>query len=435
MPPPPLASSRYNRQLLLPQISLPGQDTLLSSRVLIIGLGGLGSPAALYLAGAGIGTLGFADADLVETSNLHRQIVHSETSVENRMTKVQSAIKGCQNLNSSIRYVAHEDRLSVSNALDIIRDYDLVLDCTDNPATRYLISDACVVLNKTLVSGAAQRLEGQMVVLNYPTTTTDKQGVKTPTRGPCYRCVFPRPPDPEMVRGCNEIGILGPVVGCIGTLMASEAIRLIVQGGITTSNLHATESPMTTKEPSERKPTLLLYTAWPTPPSPPFRSITLAGRRKNCLACGDEESLHKQGKTKITRAVLEQGSMDYEAFCGRVEDISVLRPENRIAPGQLLGRLETNTNPLSTDAGSGKGMTIIDVREENEFILGAKIKGSSEYSYHEDLKGSSGCAGESTPQIAMNARTRMIRRWTMLPNHRYISSVIEETILNLRRRR
>ena len=322
---------------------------------MIIGLGGLGSPAALYLAGAGIGTLGFDDGDTVETSNLHRQIVHRERSVKEGLSKVQSAIKGCKELNSDIEYIGHEERLSVSNALGIIDGYDLVLDCTDNPATRYLISDACVVLGKTLVSGAAQRLEGQVVVLNYPTIATDKEGRKRETRGPCYRCVFPRPPDPEMVRGCSEIGILGPVVGCIATLMASEAIRLIVQG----AHLGA----VGVKE--ERKASMLLYNAWPADPKSMFRTIMLAGRRKGCVSCGDEDVSRQQGKEKITSELFERGSVDYEAWCGRMEDVKVLDKEQRVAADEFLRKVEET-----------RGARVVDVREENEFALGAKIRGA-----------------------------------------------------------
>ena len=354
IPAPLLASSRYNRQLLLPQISLSGQNRLLSSRILIIGLGGLGSPAALYLAGAGIGTLGFVDGDTVETSNLHRQIVHREQSAREGLSKVHSAIRGCRELNSEIEYTAHEERLGVSNALGVIERYDLVLDCTDNPATRYLISDACVVLGKTLVSGAAQRLEGQVVVLYYPTTVTDKEGKKSETRGPCYRCIFPRPPDPEMVRGCSEIGILGPAVGCIGTLMASEAIRLIVQGA------HLREVEVR----EERKPSMLLYNAWPTDPKSMFRTIRLAGRRKGCVSCGDEDVLRQHGKEKMTREVFERSSVDYEAWCGRVEDVKVLDKEQRVRADDFLRLNESQR------------ANVVDVREEDEFALGAKIRGA-----------------------------------------------------------
>ena len=212
--------------MLLPQLRLRGQEYLLSSKVLIIGLGGLGSPAALYLAGAGIDTLGLMDSDNVEVSNLHRQIVHTEAAARLGRSKVRSAASRCKELNSEVVYVCHEQQARGANILDVVAQYDLVLDCTDNPATRYLISDACVLLGKVLVSGAAQRGEGMLMVLNRPPVTSEVE-----EKGPCYRCVFPRPPAPETVRGCSEIGILGPVVGTIGTLMAGEAIKIISSGG------------------------------------------------------------------------------------------------------------------------------------------------------------------------------------------------------------
>ncbi len=281
--------------------------------------------------------------------------MHREQSATEGLTKVDSALRACWDLNSEVNYVGHEEALTVSNALRIIAGYDLVLDCTDNPATRYLISDACVVLGRPLVSGAAQRLEGQVVVLNYPSMVTDAEGKKNKTRGPCYRCIFPRPPDPEMVRGCSEIGILGPVVGCVGTLMASEAIRLVVHG--------AHDGEVEVKE--DRKPSMLLYNAWPAHPKSMFRTIMLAGRRKGCASCGDEEILSKQGKEKVTRAVLERGNMDYEAWCGRVEDVRVLGHDKRVGADEFLRRL-----------GGTKRLKVVDVREENEFVLGPKVRGA-----------------------------------------------------------
>ena len=299
LPAPALASSRYNRQMLIPSISLAGQQRLSNAKILIIGLGGLGSPAALYLAGSGIHTLGLLDDDQVELSNLHRQVVHRESSVAGKLGKVQSAIQGCKDLNSEVRYVRHEMRLSSETAMEVISAYDMVLDCTDNPATRYLISDACVVLEKMLVSGAAQRGEGQLVVLNYSierdSAIEEEQDQRTDTssreKGPCYRCVFPRPPSPEMVRGCSEIGILGPVVGTIGTLMACEAIKLTVNGGMFKRGV---------------KPWMLLYNAFSTDPRNMFRSIGLRGRREDCVACGEDGVLASKGLQKITRKKLEE---------------------------------------------------------------------------------------------------------------------------------
>lgn len=369
-PAPPLASSRYNRQLLIPQISLQGQQRISSSKILIIGLGGLGSPASLYLAGAGVGKLGLMDDDKVEMSNLHRQIVHREDSVTLGMGKVQSAVRGCRELNSQVEVVGHEMSCDVSgvNGADgeklfrIVDGYDVILDCTDNPATRYLISDICVLLGKVLVSGAAQRLEGQLCLLNYPITQhVNEHGTGVVVeRGPCYRCVFPIPPSPEMVKGCGEIGILGPVVGTIGTLMANEALRYVVKG-----------------VEEGRKPSMLLHNAWSADPRGMFRSISLRGRRKDCVACGDDETLHEKGKSRITREVVMSGRLDYVRFCGVVEDVKVLKREERVTAVEFLKTSDTNTTLHEKyQSPTWASSVVVDVREPHEVELGAKIGGS-----------------------------------------------------------
>ncbi|KAK5076892.1 hypothetical protein LTR64_005628 [Lithohypha guttulata] len=371
-PAPAIASSRYNRQMLIPSISVPGQERISSSKVLIIGLGGLGSPAALYLAGAGVGKLGLLDNDVVESSNLHRQVVHRESSVVNGMTKVQSAIRGCRELNSEIEVVGHDVRLDVTSkaraeaVFDIVAEYDIVLDCTDNPATRYLISDLCVLLGKTLVSGAAQRLEGQVLVLNYPLPDDAK-------RGPCYRCMFPNPPSPEMVKGCGEIGILGSVVGTIGTLMASETLRLIVKG-----------------QDEVRKPNMLLYNAWPTDPRSMFRSIGMRPRRTNCVSCGDEEVLAGNNAQKITKEGIVEGQLDYVTFCGIVENIKLLSKENRLDAAEFLRTVASNSRtPAIIDAPDQKmwqNTLIVDTRERHEVEMGPQMKQSVNFPFSKILQ-------------------------------------------------
>ena len=371
IPAPPLASSRYNRQLLLPQLRLRGQEHLLTSKVLIIGLGGLGSPAALYLAGAGVGTLGLLDGDTVEISNLHRQIVHTEAAATAGVSKVRSAAMRCRELNSTIDYVCHEEAASASNILDMVVQYDLVLDCTDNPATRYLISDACVILGKVLVSGAAQRGEGMLIVLNSPPMSSDRE-----EKGPCYRCVFPRPPAPETVRGCSEIGILGPVVGMIGTMMAGEAIKIILKGGHlpVPSEQHSNGTVPSTGS-QQKKHTMLLYNTFASDPRSTFRTITLRGRRKDCLTCGDDDVLANKGLSRITADVISQSHLDYQAFCGVLEDVNVLGEENRISAAEFLEKYAQ----VRRGQQSGKRKrrhVVVDVREEHEFELGAKVAGS-----------------------------------------------------------
>lgn len=363
-PAPALASSRYNRQMLIPSISLLGQQRISAARILIVGLGGLGSPASLYLAGAGVGKLGLLDDDDVELSNLHRQIVHREDSVKQGLPKVQSAKRACEELNGECKVVGHEMRLAVGGSdgakvMEVFDGYDIVLDCTDNPATRYLISDLCVLLSKTLVSGAAQRLEGQVLLLNYavPPAAASMDHTARAERGPCYRCVFPTPPSPDMVLSCGEIGILGPVVGTIGTLMASETLRLIVRG------LEET-----------RKPTMLLYNAWPADPRSMFRTIGLRGARKDCLACGKEDVLKEKGLKRITKDELVEGRVDYVAFCGVSEDVRILKSGERMSAQEFL-------HLTAREAGTEnhqrvKRPVIVDTREPHEVEMGPKIGGS-----------------------------------------------------------
>ncbi|KAJ4506456.1 glycerol-3-phosphate dehydrogenase [Exophiala dermatitidis] len=400
LPAPPLASSRYNRQLLVPQLRLQGQENLLNSKVLIIGLGGLGSPASLYLAGAGVGTLGFMDGDTVELGNLHRQIVHTESSAHKGLSKVASAVARCKELNSEIRYVTHEERASPDNILEIVAQYDLVLDCTDNPATRYLISDACVVLDKVLVSGAAQRGEGMLVVLNSP----PRAGAAD--KGPCYRCVFPRPPPPEMVRGCSEIGILGPVVGVIGTLMAGETIKLIAAGkhkhvptagAVTDGDAHSQQQQNHHEQQPQKQQqqhTMLLYNTYAADPKSMFRTVAMRGRRKDCLACGDDEALALKGVTRITADVISQGRLDYQAFCGVAEDINVLDEGNRVGAKQFLQEMEETDGRRPT--------VVVDVREEHEFELGAKVPGSVNIPISRILRLGGGAFDELKSRVAVD---------------------------------
>lgn len=292
---------RYGRQLIMPEIGLEGQLRLKTARVLIVGAGGLGCPAAAYLAGAGVGTLGLIDGDTVEASNLHRQIAHSTSRVG--WTKVSSAISYLRDLNPLVKYVGHETHLEPSTALDMFKQYDLVLDCTDHPTSRYLISDACVLAGKPLVSASALRTEGQLIVLNNPPRQPGDE-----TGGPCYRCVFPVPPPPDTLTSCSEGGILGPVVGTMGVLQSLEAIKLL-----------------TTPPPaSAPRPVLQLFTPHS---STPFRSIRMRSRRRDCAACGASPSISSES--------MSAGLMDYVAFCGAVS-IPRLDDASRIAPEQLV---------------------------------------------------------------------------------------------------
>jgi molybdopterin/thiamine biosynthesis adenylyltransferase/rhodanese-related sulfurtransferase len=239
---------RYSRHLILPEVGEVGQRKLLDARVLIVGAGGLGSPAALYLAAAGVGTLGVVDDDVVDDSNLQRQVIHSTERLG--MSKAESARVAIAALNPDVHVITYETRLSKENVLDIFRDYDVILDGTDNFATRYLINDACVLLNKPNVHGSIFRFEGQ--------ATTFVAG-----EGPCYRCLFPSPPPPELAPSCAEAGVLGLLPGMIGMIQATEAAKLVLGIG----------------EPLIGR--LLTYDAL----AMEFRELRLA-RDPNCPMCG-----------------------------------------------------------------------------------------------------------------------------------------------------
>eukprot|EP00118_Oscarella_pearsei_P007788 m.38965 g.38965 ORF g.38965 m.38965 type:complete len:440 (+) comp32654_c0_seq6:18-1337(+) len=257
--------ARYGRQLILPEFGVEGQVSLKQSSALVVGAGGLGCPAALYLAAAGIGRLGLVDYDTVELNNLHRQILHSEGTVD--VPKVLSASASLIRLNSQVECIPYNVALDSSNALLIIEQYNVVLDATDNVATRYLLNDACVLLGKPLVSGSALRFEGQLTTYNY-------QG------GPCYRCLFPKPPPPETVTNCSDGGVLGAVPGVVGCLQALEAISLLA------------------KKKSLYSQKLLLFDG----AAGSFRLINLRPRQKSCNVCGESPSV-----TQL---------QDYEQFCG-----------------------------------------------------------------------------------------------------------------------
>jgi len=240
--------SRYSRHLLIPEVGEVGQLKLLDARVLLLGAGGLGSPAALYLAAAGVGTLGIVDADTVDASNLQRQILHNTSRLG--QYKTASARETINALNPDVKVVEHRTRLSAENVLDLIRDYDVIVDGADNFPTRYALNDASVILNKPIVHGSIFRFEGQTTVFK-------------PYDGPCYRCLFPEPPPAELAPSCAEAGVLGVLPGIIGSLQAIEAIKLILGIG----------DPLIGR--------LLLYDALETS----FRELKLR-RDPDCPVCG-----------------------------------------------------------------------------------------------------------------------------------------------------
>ena len=259
---------RYARHIILPGVGAAGQKRLLESKVLVIGAGGLGSPILLYLAAAGVSTLGIVDGDVVDLSNLQRQVIHTSKRLGER--KTSSAGTSLNDLNPDIEVVLHEVRLDANNALAILQHYDLILDGSDNFPTRYLVNDACVLLGKPLVYGAMSQFEGQVSLLHADT----KEGL-----GPCYRCLYPEPPQPGAVRSCAEAGVFGALPGVIGSLMATEAIKHLIGLGETLAG------------------TLLHFDAVYSE----FRRVKLV-RNAACPVCGDAPSIREL--------------VDYEDFCG-----------------------------------------------------------------------------------------------------------------------
>jgi len=256
---------RYSRHIVMKQVGGKGQRRLLDASVLLVGAGGLGSPAALYLAAAGVGTLGIVDYDVVDISNLQRQILHHTKDIGR--PKTESAAETLHAINPDVTVTGHQVQLTSENALDILRPYDVILNCTDNFPTRYLVNDACVLLGKPLVDGSILQFDGQMTV-NYPAAG-----------GPCYRCLFPAPPPPGEVPTCAQAGVLGVLPGIIGAMQALEAIKLILGIG----------NPMIGR--------LLILDGLEM-------DVTIVAIKRNpaCPACGDHPT--------VTRLI------DYDQFCG-----------------------------------------------------------------------------------------------------------------------
>ena len=315
-PPPPHAPltpdelQRYHRHLILPEVGEDGQRRLKSARVLLVGAGGLGSPAALYLAAAGVGHLGVIDADDVELSNLQRQVLHDTESVGR--SKVDSAAMRLRAINPHVEVGTHRTRLTSANALALLDAYDVIVDGSDNFPTRYLINDACVLLAKPNVYGSVLRFEGQASVFSAGD-------------GPCYRCLFREPPPPGLVQSCAESGVLGVVPGLVGVVQAAEAIKLITGIG----------------EPLVGR--LLLVDGLRMR----FRTIDVA-RDPECLACGTRE---------ITTLI------DYDAFCGVSPGSS--------ATGWTSDTLDDEITPeaLATRLAEGATPALLDVREPYEWAI------------------------------------------------------------------
>jgi adenylyltransferase/sulfurtransferase len=299
--------SRYSRHLILPEVGMEGQRKLKAAKVLCVGTGGLGSPMAFYLAAAGIGTLGLVDFDVVDASNLQRQIIHSTKDIGRK--KLDSAEEKLLALNPVLKVVKHDTLLSSANALEILKDYDIVADGTDNFPTRYLVNDACVLLGKPNVYGSIFRFEGQASVF-----ATEE--------GPCYRCLYPEPPPPGLVPSCAEGGVLGILPGLVGVIQATEVIKLILGNG----------APLIGR--------LLLVDAL----NMRFRELKL---RKNpeCPVCGTHPT--------VTQLI------DYQQFCGIV-------PESAQESSVKNGIPQMTVKELKRRLDAGEDLQLIDVREPYE---------------------------------------------------------------------
>jgi adenylyltransferase/sulfurtransferase len=307
--------ARYSRHLILPEVGMEGQQRLKAAKVLCVGTGGLGSPLVLYLAAAGIGTLGLVDFDVVDASNLQRQIIHSTKDIGRK--KIDSAAEKLSALNPALRIVKHETMLTSANALEILKDYDVVADGTDNFPTRYLVNDACVLLGKPNVYGSIFRFEGQASVF-------------ATKEGPCYRCLYPEPPPPGLVPSCAEGGVLGILPGLVGVIQATEVIKLILGNG----------SPLIGR--------LLLVDAL----NMRFRELKLRKNRE-CPVCGDNPTVKEL--------------IDYQHFCGVVPDT----PQEANVKN---GIPQITVKELKRRMDAGEDVQLIDVREPYEYQI-AQIGG------------------------------------------------------------
>jgi len=309
---------RYSRHLILPEVGMKGQEKLKAAKIMLIGSGGLGSPNALYLAAAGIGTLGIIDFDVVDQTNLQRQLLFGSDEVGK--PKVEAAKRRIQSINPNVQVNIYNEKLSSKNVMDIFKDYDLIIDGTDNFPTRYLVNDACVFLNKTNIYGSIFRFDGQATVFK-------------PKDGPCYRCLYPEPPPPGEVPSCAEGGVLGILPGLVGMIQASEALKYFLGKG---DSLVGRLLQVSVLDMS-------------------FREVKIR-RDKDCPVCGD--------KPTITELI------DYEQFCGLG-----LGQEAPTEKSNDVPEIEPVDFKKLLDQGNGKKPNIIDVREPYEYEI-SKIPGS-----------------------------------------------------------
>jgi molybdopterin/thiamine biosynthesis adenylyltransferase/rhodanese-related sulfurtransferase len=317
---------RYSRHLIIPDVGMTGQKRLKNAKVLVIGAGGLGSPALLYLAAAGVGTLGVAEFDEVDESNLQRQIIHGQSDIGK--PKAESARESIAETNPLVNVIVHNERLDNDNVLEVFKDYDLIVDGTDNFATRYMVNDAAYFLGKPYVWGSIYRFDGQASVF-WPTLTNEDG---SSADAPCYRCLYPEPPPPGMVPSCAEGGVLGVLCASIGSIQVNEAIKLITGIG----------------DPAVGK--LVIYDALELE----WRKLRVR-KDPNCALCGENAT--------VTELI------DYETFCGAVSDEAA-----EAAAGSTIS-VTTLEHMLKEREEGTRDFTLVDVREQNEYEIN-KIPGS-----------------------------------------------------------
>jgi sulfur-carrier protein adenylyltransferase/sulfurtransferase len=316
---------RYSRHLIIPDVGMTGQKRLKNSKVLVIGAGGLGSPALLYLAAAGVGTLGIAEFDTVDESNLQRQVIHGVSDIDK--PKGLSAKESIAEINPYVEVILHEERLDNDNVLDVFRGYDLIIDGTDNFATRYMVNDAAYFLKIPYIWGSIYRFDGQASVF-WPTLEIDGKSADAP----CYRCLYPEPPPPGMVPSCAEGGVLGVLCASVGSIQVNEAIKLLTGIG----------DPLVGK--------LMIYDALEME----YRKLKVR-KDPNCALCGDHPT--------VTELI------DYETFCGAVsEEAADAAADATISVVQLEHMLKEREE-------GARDFVLVDVREPNEYEIN-KIPGS-----------------------------------------------------------
>lgn len=307
---------RYSRHLIMPEVGMAGQLKLKAGKVLMIGTGGLGAPLGLYLAAAGVGKIGIVDFDTVDVTNLQRQVIHGTKDIGR--PKLDSAAERMADINPHIEIQKYETRLSSENALELFKDYDVVVDGTDNFPTRYLVNDACVLLDKPNVYGSIFRFEGQATVFHH-------------NGGPCYRCLYPEPPPPGLVPSCAEGGVLGILPALVGSIQATETVKLLIRKGETLSGR------------------LVLYDAL----NMRFRELKLR-RNPECPVCGDHPTVREL--------------IDYEQFCGIPQQQEITMAESGVP--------EITVSELKAKLDAGDNLFVLDVREPHEYDI-ARLDGTT----------------------------------------------------------